>query len=299
MNRLLFIFTFLLFVRNLEAQIKYSAEAKRFIDFDTSSLAFIHAFIIDGTGGAAKANQTVIVANGKISWVGDDVKAHVPKEAQVIDLAGKTLMPGLIMLHEHMYIRVPGADYFFVKQMPISFPRLYLACGATTIKTAASHEPYFDLAIKRIIDSGRLPGPTTFLTAPYIEGKTGPVPQMHRVSTPEIAIQSVNYWGDQGFYSFKAYQNIQADVLKAAIDAAHKRGQKISGHLCSITYREAAELGIDHLEHGFITCNDFVKDKKQNECPTQLERSNSIATLNLNSDSVKSLIELLIRKKIA
>jgi imidazolonepropionase-like amidohydrolase len=298
MKKLFFIFTSLLFLHPLKAQIKYSTEAKRFIDYDTISLAFIHALLIDGTGNAAKENQTIIVRNGKIAWIGDDKKATIPKEAQVIDLAGKTLMPGLVMLHEHMYIRVPGADYFFVKQMPISFPRLYLACGATTIKTAASHEPYFDLAIKREIDSGKFAGPTMFLTAPYIEGAIGPVVQMHGIATEKAAIQDVNYWGDQGFYSFKAYQNISNKVLKAAIDAAHKRGQKISGHLCSVTYREAADLGIDHLEHGFITCNDFVKTKKENECPTGMERANSIAALDLTSDSVTALIQLLVRKKI-
>jgi imidazolonepropionase-like amidohydrolase len=183
MKKLFFIFTSLLFLHPLKAQIKYSTEAKRFIDYDTISLAFIHALLIDGTGNAAKENQTIIVRNGKIAWIGDDKKATIPKEAQVIDLAGKTLMPGLVMLHEHMYIRVPGADYFFVKQMPISFPRLYLACGATTIKTAASHEPYFDLAIKREIDSGKFAGPTMFLTAPYIEGAIGPVVQMHGFAT--------------------------------------------------------------------------------------------------------------------
>jgi len=298
MKKLFFIFTSFLFLLQVKSQVKYSTEAKRFIDYDTTSLAFIHALLIDGTGSTAKQDQTVIVRNGKIAWVGDDKKATIPKDAQVLDLTGKTLMPGFIMLHEHMYMRVPGADYFFVKQMPISFPRLYLACGATTIKTAASHEPYFDLGIKRETDSGQFAGPAMFLTAPYIEGREGPVLQMHRITTEKAAIQHVNYWGDQGFYSYKAYQNISKRVLKAAIDAAHKRGQKISGHLCSITYREAAELGIDHLEHGFITCNDFVKAKKENECPTLLERSNSIAALDLKSDSVTSLIQLLASKKI-
>ena len=299
MKKLFLIFTFSLSLLNSEAQIKYSAEAKAFIDFDTSVIAFQHALLVDGAGGNAKPAQTIIIRNGKIEWVGDDQKAIIPKDALAIDLNGKTLMPGLVMLHEHLYIAVYAPGYFFAKQMPVSFPRLYLACGATTIRTAACHEPYSDLGIKRDIEGGRFPGPAMFLTAPYITGIGGPVAQMHQITAPEAAVQFVNYWSDQGFYSFKAHQTISKDVLKAAIVAAHKRGKKLSGHLCSITYKEAAELGIDHLEHGFITCTDFVAGKKENVCPNGIDQLNAISNLNLNGDSVRSLINMLVRKKIS
>ena|SRR5215217_929041 len=92
MKKLFFIFTSFLFLLQVKSQVKYSTEAKRFIDYDTTSLAFIHALLIDGTGSAVRANQTIIVRNGKITWVGDAAKASIPKDAQVVHLTGKSVI---------------------------------------------------------------------------------------------------------------------------------------------------------------------------------------------------------------
>jgi hypothetical protein len=78
----------------------------------------------------------------------------------------------------------------------------------------------------------------------------------------------------------------------------HKRGLKITGHLCSVTYREAAEMGIDQLEHGLSASTDFVAGKKINECPSGMAINSSLARLNLQNDSLKSLIQLLIKRKV-
>jgi imidazolonepropionase-like amidohydrolase len=137
-----------------------------------------------------------------------------------------------------------------------------------------------------------------FLTAPYMQGKESGIAQMQRVVTVENAVNSVNYWADQGFTSFKAYNQIEKHILKAAIDAAHKRGLKVTGHLCSVTYREAAEIGIDHLEHGFYRSNDFVPNKQPNVCPPD-QGIGTNAKLDIHSDAVKSLMQLLISKKIS
>ena len=67
----------------------------------------------------------------------------------------------------------------------------------------------------------------------------------------------VAYWSDEGVTSFKAYMHISREELGAAIDEAHQRGHKVTGHLCSVTYREAADLGIDNLEHGLFASTDF------------------------------------------
>ena len=160
-------------------------------------------------------------------------KSIIPKKANVINLNGKAIMPGLVMLHEHMYISAHdiGTRYPNLKQLPFSFPRLYLAAGATTIRTCGSIEPYSDIRIKKDIDVGLLPGPSIELTAPYIEGKSSYFPQMKENKTPEEAAAFVNYWADQGFTSFKAYMGVDKPTLKAAIDAAHKRNLKITGHL--------------------------------------------------------------------
>ena len=283
------------------SQIKFSDETKKYIEYNDSITVFKNSLLIDGKGNAAKPHQTVIISKGKIDWVGDDAKAIIPKGANTIDLNGKTLMPGLVMLHEHMYIS--GHDiptrYLHLKQLPFSFPRLYLAAGATTIRTCGSIEPYSDIRIKKDIDLGLLPGPNMELTAPYIEGKSTRFPQMKENKTPAEAAAFVNYWADQGFTSFKAYMGVDKLTLKAAIDAAHKRQMKITGHLDIVTYKEAATLGMDNLEHGFMASTDFAIGKKENEPPATGAAIQSLGNLNIQTDSVKQFIQFLIDKKVS
>ncbi|MFZ1306517.1 MAG: hypothetical protein WAR80_11795, partial [Ferruginibacter sp.] len=251
------------------SQIKFSDETKKYIEYNDPVMVFKNGLLIDGKGNAAKPHQTVIISNGKIDWVGDDAKVVIPNGANIIDLNGKAIMPGLVMLHEHMYISAHDIPtrYLHLKQVPFTFPRLYLAAGATTIRTCGSIEPYSDLRIKKDIDLGVLPGPNMELTAPYIEGKSTRFPQMNENKTPADAAAFVNYWADRGFTSFKAYMGIDKPTLKASIDAAHKRNLKITGHLDNVTYQEAALLGMDNLEHGFMASTDFAIGKKENEPP--------------------------------
>ena len=293
---LAFLFLFF-FAPESFSQIKFSDETNKYIEYNDSITVFKNALLIDGTGSAVKPHQTVIIINGKINWIGDDTKAVIPKVAKTIDLNGKTLMPGLVMLHEHMYISAHSMEtrQAIVHQLPATFPRLYLAAGATTIRTAGNIEPYSDMNLKKDIDAGKIPGPSIEVTAPYMEGNQSVFQQMNKLDKPEDAVSFVNYWADQGFTSFKGYMFIDKPTLKAAIDAVHKRKLKITAHLCAVTYREAAEMGIDQLEHGFFASTDFVKDKKENQCPPK--KDESIANLNVESDSVKNLLRFLINKK--
>lgn len=295
-----FFFAAIFFSATAFAQIKFSDEAKKYIDYNDSITVFKNSLLIDGKGNAAKPHQTIIISNGKIDWVGDDEKAIIPKVASIMDLNGKALMPGLVMLHEHMYISAHSITprYLNLKQLPFTFPRLYLAAGATTIRTCGSIEPYSDIRIKKDIDLGLIPGPFMELTAPYIEGKTAGFPQMKENKTPEEATAFVNYWAEQGFTSFKAYVGVDKPTLKAAIDAAHKRKLKITAHLDAVTYQEAAIMGINNLEHGFLASTDFVFNKKENERPAASTAIKSLSNLDIQSDSVKQFIKFLIDKKV-
>jgi imidazolonepropionase-like amidohydrolase len=280
------------------SQVNFSEETKIYIAYNDTITVFKNALVIDGLGNNAKPNQTVIIQNGKIEWIGDNKKADIPKKSKVVDLSGKTLMPGLVMLHEHMFMPAPSLEYGYynARQQPMSFPRLYLASGVTTLRTAGSIEPYSDISIKRDIDSGKYPGPFIELTAPYLEGENSLYPQMNELKNPEDAVAFVNYWADQGFTSFKGYMMIDKATLQAATIAAHSRNLKIIGHLCAVTYREAAEIGIDHLEHGFMPSTDFIADKKENECPDNPDYV--ITNVDPNSDEAINLIRFLINKKV-
>src|SRR5215470_2204740 len=226
--------------------------------------------VIDGTGTAPRTVQAIVIQEGKIVAMGDAVAVKTPDQAKVIDLFGYSVIPGLVGMHNHLHYTAdqsPGPPGPLINQTTFSAPRLYLAAGVTTMRTAGSIEPYADLNLKRQIDAGQSPGPKLDVTAPYLEGANSFLIQMHELSGPDDARRMVNFWADSGATSFKAYMNITREELRAAVEEAHKRHLKVTGHLCSVGFREAAEAGIDNLEHGFIVDTEFTPGKKPDECP--------------------------------
>src|ERR1700746_565833 len=121
---------------------------------------------------------------------------------------------------------------------------------------------------------------------------------MPHLTSPEDARQTVEYWADRGVTAFKAYMNITREELKTAIEAAHKRGIKVTGHLCSVTYKEAAELGIDDLEHGFFVNTQLDSEKKPDEC-SKSAGDETRAQMNAASPEAKELIATLIQHYVA
>src|SRR5262249_34694015 len=192
----------------------------------------------------------------------------------------------------------PGAPPIY-GEMGFSFPRLYLAGGVTTIRTAGSLEPYADLAIKKLIDTGKQPGPKMFITGPYLEGAGSFGPQLHELSGPEEATQLVNYWIDTGATSFKAYMHITRAELGAAIKAAHARGIKVTGHLCSVGFTEAADLGIDDLEHGIVVDQEFNPNKQLDQCPPRADDPPAIENVEVSSPPVQAMIRHLVEHHVA
>lgn len=185
----------------LAAAQTLSPEVRAFVKVDAPLIALTHVRVIDGTGAAAREDQSVVVSKGKIESVGDAAWANVPKDAQVIDLHGYTVIPGRVGMHDHMFYPV-GRGVF--GEMAFSFPRLYLAGGVTTIRTPGSLEPYTDLELKKSIDSGTTPGPKMHVTGPYLEGKGSWAIQLHQLTGPDDAVKTVNYWLDEGVDNFKA-----------------------------------------------------------------------------------------------
>jgi imidazolonepropionase-like amidohydrolase len=287
------------FARSTRAQASpaLSPEVQQYVRVSAPVVALTHVRVIDGTGETPKDDQTIIISSGKIQWVGDASAVNVPSTARVLDLHGYTVIPGLVGMHDHMFY--PSGRVPIYNEMAFSFPKLYLAAGVTTIRTTGALEPYTDLELKQLIDTGKAVGPEMFVTGPYLEGPGAFTPQMHVLKDPDDARRTVNYWADEGVTSFKAYMHITHDELAAAVDAAHKRGLKITGHLCSIGFREAAELGIDDLEHGLFVDTEFVPGKASDACPSQAETRQVMATLDLTSAPVQTMIHELVDRHVA
>jgi imidazolonepropionase-like amidohydrolase len=277
-----------------------------YIRVSTPRVVLTHVRVIDGTGQPPLDDRNLVVERGKIVAIQDGADVAASPDTTVLDLRGHTVFPGLVGMHNHLfYIARPNFDEHWVSEPPLlvpemmfSSPRLYLAAGVTTMRTTGSVEPYADLNLKREIDAGRLIGPHIDVTGPYLEGPNSPFIQMHRLGSPQEARQFVNYWADRGATSFKAYMHITRAQLKAAIDAAHRRGLKVTGHLCSVSYDEAADLGIDDLEHGFYANTQLDPDKKPDACPPTTGGP-TLQKMVPGGPEATALIAKLVKRRVA
>ena len=217
--------------------------------------------------------------------MGADV--NIPEGAERIDGSGKTVIPGLIGMHNHTFYTTSQRRI----QLDYTAPMLYLASGVTTIRTTGSYAPYSELELKQAINRGQRVGPKMFITGPYITGGEG-YTYMTRLKDADDAKRVVRYWAEEGVDWFKAYNMISRDELKAAIEEAHAHGLKVTGHLCSVSFREAVALGIDNLEHGFFTNTDYDEDKPLDECPTDFRES--LIGMEMDSDEVQATFKEMI-----
>jgi imidazolonepropionase-like amidohydrolase len=247
----------------------FAPETRQFIKYDAPVIALTHVRVIDGTGAAAVDDQTVVIRSGKLQSIGASATVRPPKEAVVLDRPGYTVFPGLAGMHDHLFDVPPRNDFanWTFLPAPLTAPRLYLAHGVTTIRTTGTVAFNIDLGLKRDIDAGKTPGPRINVTAPFLVDASAASGMYWGVKGPEDARRVVRFFAEAGAESFKVYQWITREELAAVIDEAHKHGLKVTGHLCSLTHREAAELGIDNIEHGFSFMTDFAGGKQPDQCP--------------------------------
>ena len=266
----------------------YSNYVKEYISVDERSVALVRVNVIDGTGGPASFNQTVLIEAGVIAEIGSADSVKVPSDARIIDLEGRTLIPGIVGTHNHLHM--PG-----IPMMEFTAPRMYLASGVTTIQTTGSAAPYLERNLARSISRGDSPGPDIVQTGPYFNGAEGSLAMVHPRDEAHIE-EVIRYWVGEGVQWFKVYRHIEPSDLESIITIAHNYGAKVTGHLCSVTYAEASEMGIDAIEHGFIHSYDLSADKEEGICPRGRGFRN---TVEINSGKVRRLQEGLISGGVA
>ena len=285
-------------------------EVAPFIVISSPAVALRHVNVIDGTGGAPRRDQTMVFLEGRIAAVGPAATTPIPAGAEVHDYPGHTVLPGLVGLHNHLYYvasatlqrsagsaREPG---ILLTELAYSAPRLYLAAGVTTLRTTGSTTPYADLKVRSRIDAGLMPGPKLDVTAPYLEGPPTQFAEMHELSSAEEARKFVSFWADSGMTSFKAYMHITRAELAAATEEAHRRGFKLTGHLCSVSWPEAVAVGIDDLEHGpIVGDSEFVPTKTPDVCPDRKAMDAAWLATAIDGTKVQGLIRLLVEHHVA
>lgn len=289
-----------------EAPHELSRTTLAYVRVQSPVIVLSHVRVIDGLGGPALADRNLTIRDGRIERIDPGADVSAKPGVAVIDLHGRSVLPGLVGMHDHLYhIAEPNLTTEWTSEPPIvlpqmifSSPRLYLAAGVTTLRTTGSVEPYADLELRRMIDHGEIPGPRMDVTGPYLEGAQSYFMQMDHLRDAEDARQTVHYWADRGVTSFKAYMNITRAELAAAIDEAHSRGIKVTGHLCSVSYPEAAELGIDNLEHGFFVNTQLDSDKLPDKC-SKSEGDETLFKMDPDGVEARDLIALLVKRHVA
>ena len=229
-------------------------DAHSFLSDPAKTFVLTNARLIDGTGAPARDGVTIVVSNGSITHVGTAPRA-TPADAKQIDLSGHTILPGLVMMHEH--INYFSGAYIWDAQ-PGSVPKLLLSAGVTTARTAGAEAPQIDLNLKKRIDEGRSVGPRLFITGPYLNDPKDAFLGDNPVRTADDARAVTAYWGSRGASSVKVYSAISPDALRGAVDEANRRNMHVAGHLGEISCAEAATIGIHTIEHGLTSCmKDF------------------------------------------
>lgn len=267
--------------------IKLPDSLSPYIKYQEELMAFTNATIVDGTGKAIKQNQILLIENGIFKEIGNHTDIKIPQNAKTINLKGKTIIPGIVGMHNHLHIpRFPDVGDIASK--------LYLVSGVTTIQTCGAAAPYRELELSKRIKNGKQIGPDIIPSAPFITGQGGN-PNMIIPRDTRHLKDTMQHWLDQGVKWFKVYRNTNPDDLKTIIEIAHKNKAKVRGHLCSITFEEATKLGIDAIEHGLNSASDFRTNKDYGQCNGSREY---LDELIIESPEVKRLQQLLIDKKV-
>ncbi|MBS1545667.1 MAG: amidohydrolase family protein [Bacteroidetes bacterium] len=276
----------------------FTENVKPYVSLQKDKYAITHVQLLDGRGTTAQKDMTIVIEQGRITQIAPSAKTILPKEMYIVDGTGKTVMPGFVMMHEHIFYTKTFEGEFNVVNMTNTFPRMYLAGGVTTMRTAGSVSPHTDLNIQRFIREGKMAGPKMDVTGPFIERQSETsIPQLPILPKEQTPGATIDYWADQGCTSFKVYMHISRQDLKEVVQHAHARGLKVTGHLCSVSYQEAAEIGIDNLEHGFMASSDFAERRLEDLCD-YFKASTGLQKLGKDDPAMDKLMRMLIDKGV-
>jgi imidazolonepropionase-like amidohydrolase len=241
-----------------------------------STLAIVGGTLIDGTGAAPVQDAAVVIRNGRIIAAGPRAKVKIPKNANVVDAKGKTILPGLWDMHAHFE--------------QVEWGPIYLAAGVTTVRDCGN-EFEFITAVRDAVAQGRGLGPRLLL-AGVVDG-TGPLMLgVERVDTPEQARMWVDRYHAAGFQQMKIYSSVKLEEVKAIADEAHHLGMTVTGHVPEgLNAYQVIEAGQDQINHIDYIAN--IMKAPLPEGSTRLDRYKATADIDLNSAEAQKALAFL------
>ena len=214
-----------------------------------ATTAYIGGTVINGTGRAPIPDAIIVVNNDRIVNVYREGEFGVPEGARVVDISGKTVIPGLIDCHVHTGVLVDNA--FYQVEDPLEacdrFSRQFMEYGVTTVRDCGNIDPKF---IDQF-NQGQPGWPRWFGAGRHLDGDPpGPWKWVAPIGSPAVARETVPQILDEGAAFLKTYVMITHEVLQAIVDEAHSRGAWVSSHVGHfITVEDAVRIGVNSLEH--------------------------------------------------
>lgn len=251
----------------------------------TVPLAFTNANLFDAESGKLIPNTTVVVEGNRIKAVGRTGRVNVPKNAEVIDARGRTLMPGLWDMHVHI-----GSNDGL----------MHIAAGVTSVRDMGNDTETL-LALKSKIEKNEEIGPRMTM-AGLMDGRgpyTGPTKVL--VDTEEEARVAVDNFARLGYSQIKIYSSIKPELIPKLIELAHAKGLRVSGHVPAFMNAEQfVRAGADEFQHiNFFVLNFLFDDVKDTRTPVRFTAvADRAATIDLTSARVRAFVELLKERKI-
>ena len=235
--------------------------------------ALVGGTLIDGYGGRPLRNSVVLIEGGTIKAVGQIGKVDVPPGADVISTEGMSVLPGLWDMHVHLMIN-GHADYdhwdrkypplFESTIMPASAKQLLLA-GVTSARDLGGPLEA-SINVRDRINSGRLAGPTIYVSGPFIQHEPYPGTELFRwgVTGPADARAKVTKLADARVDVVKLIDQDQMTMeeVRAVVDTAHQRGLPVVAHSHRPEeIRRGIAAGVDNFEHtGLSSAPEYPED---------------------------------------